>query len=77
MLLKVPGIDSTVSIILTILGGVGFGFFSILAGGCPLKLHVKSTKGDGASIIYLVGFYVGLVYFHVVVIEYVAALIGV
>ncbi len=49
--------------ILMIIGGLGLGFFSTYADGCPLRLHVRSGEGDYKAIGYLIGFYLGIVYY--------------
>lgn len=69
-------LSSPYTIIFSLIGGFGFGFFSILAGGCPLKQHVGATQGRGTAIFYLIGFYTGLLYFETVIIEYVLRLFG-
>lgn len=38
------------------LGGVGMGFFSVLAGGCPLRNAVLASEGNKSSWWYLLGF---------------------
>src|SRR5438876_7212099 len=55
----------TITIALTIAGGLGVGFFSTLANGCPLRQHVLAAQGAKSSIAYLAGFFVGAVVFHV------------
>lgn len=42
-----------------IIGAVGIGFFSTLAGGCPLRQTVMAGEGSKSSYIYLIGFIVG------------------
>lgn len=58
------GISDTVTVVLTILGGFGVGFFSTLANGCPLRQHVLAAQGVKSSIAYLAGFFAGAVIFH-------------
>ena len=58
------GVSDAITAILTILGGFGVGFFSILANGCPLRQHVLAAQGVKSSIAYLVGFFAGAVIFH-------------
>jgi uncharacterized membrane protein YedE/YeeE len=70
-----PELGSPIVIVFSIIGGLGFGFFSILSGGCPLKHHVSATEGKGTSLYYLIGFYAGLIYFEIVIIEYVLLLL--
>jgi uncharacterized membrane protein YedE/YeeE len=54
-----------VTIVLTIGGGFGVGFFSTLANGCPLRQHVLAAQGVKSSIAYLAGFFAGAIVFHV------------
>ena len=58
------GVSDAVTIVLTILGGFGVGFFSTLANGCPLRQHVLAAQGVKSSIAYLAGFFAGAVIFH-------------
>jgi uncharacterized protein len=48
----------------TVFGGVGVGFFSTLANGCPLRQHVLAAQGAKSSIAYLAGFLAGALIFH-------------
>jgi hypothetical protein len=61
-----PGIASLGTLVLAAIGGLGYAFFSVMAEGCPLRQHVNATMGNGASIIYLLGFYVGILFFRFV-----------
>jgi hypothetical protein len=49
---------------LTIGGGLGVGFFSTLANGCPFRQHVLAAQGVVSSMAYLAGFFAGAVIFH-------------
>jgi uncharacterized membrane protein YedE/YeeE len=71
MLHNEPGVSSIATIILSVIGGLGYAFFSVMAEGCPLRQHVNATTGNGAAIIYLVGFYVGILFFQFVVLNYI------
>jgi uncharacterized membrane protein YedE/YeeE len=76
-----PAITSTAgvspfTVLLILIGGLGFGFFSILSGGCPTKHHVAAASGSESSMLYLVGFYAGIIYFQVVVLEFLLVLFG-
>ena len=51
-------------IILATVGGFGVGFFSVIAGGCPLRQHVMASEGSKSAISYLLGFYFGAIVFH-------------
>jgi len=50
---------------LTVLGGFGVGYVSVLANGCPLRQHVLAAQGVRSSAAYLGGFLAGSVLFHV------------
>lgn len=67
---------SMYTVLLILIGGIGFGFFSVLAGGCPTKQHVAAASGSKTSMLYLLGFYAGIIYFQVVVLEYLLVLFG-
>lgn len=58
------GFSDTVTILLTILGGFGVGYFSTLANGCPFRQHVLAAQGVRSSIAYLAGFFAGALIFH-------------
>ena len=53
-----------VTVGLTILGGFGVGYVSVLANGCPLRQHVLAAQGVRSSVAYLAGFFAGAVLFH-------------
>lgn len=65
-----------ITAVFTLIGGLGFGFFSVLAGGCPTKHHVSAAAGGKTSMLYLVGFYVGLLFFQLVVLQYIVVMLG-
>ncbi len=44
-------------LVLTIIGGLGVGLFSVIAGGCPFRQHVRASEGDRGSVAFVVGFY--------------------
>jgi uncharacterized membrane protein YedE/YeeE len=58
------GVSDAVTVVFTILGGFGVGYFSALANGCPLRQHVLAAQGVRSSIAYLAGFFAGAVIFH-------------
>jgi len=58
------GASEVATVVFTILGGFGVGYFSTLANGCPLRQHVLAAQGVRSSIAYLVGFFAGAVIFH-------------
>jgi len=51
-------------IALGVAGGLGVGFFSTLANGCPFRQHVLAAQGTRSSIAYVIGFLAGAVIFH-------------
>ncbi len=53
-----------VTVGLTVLGGFGVGYASVLAKGCPLRQHVLAAQGVRSSVAYLAGFFAGAVLFH-------------
>lgn len=63
---RTPNLDSWVTWLLTIVGGLGVGFASSLAGGCPFRMHVLAAEGKKTYWYYLLGFYVGLVFYNLV-----------
>ena len=50
--------------IISLFGGLGIGFFSVLAGGCPIRQHVMAGQGRIGSFFYLAGFYIGIVVYY-------------
>jgi uncharacterized membrane protein YedE/YeeE len=65
-----PGI-----LITTTVGGLGFGFFSVYAEGCPLRQHVMASEGKRSAWLYLFGFYLGILYFNVVTVKWLELLL--
>jgi uncharacterized membrane protein YedE/YeeE len=53
-----------VTVLLTIVGGFGVGYFSTLANGCPFRQHVLAAQGVRSSISYLAGFFAGALVFN-------------
>ncbi len=53
-----------IAVTLTVIGGLGVGYFSTLANGCPFRQHVLAAQGAISSISYLAGFLAGAVIFH-------------
>jgi uncharacterized membrane protein YedE/YeeE len=51
---------------LAIIGGLILGLVSVLANGCPVRQHVLASQGVQDSFFYLLGFYLGIVVFHLV-----------
>jgi uncharacterized protein len=69
-------IVSTGVLISTIVGGIGLGFFSVYAEGCPFRQHVMAAEGKRSAWLYLIGFYAGIVYFNVVTVKWLEVLLG-
>ena len=57
-------------LIATVMGGIGFGFFSIFAEGCPFRQHVMAAEGKKSAWLYLLGFYIGIAYFNVITVKW-------
>lgn len=53
-----------------IVGAIGLGFFSVMGGGCPTRQHVLAAEGKESAVFYLIGFYVGIVYFYLTVSQF-------
>jgi uncharacterized membrane protein YedE/YeeE len=64
-------------LITTVIGGVGMGFFSVLAEGCPFRQHVMAAEGRQSAVFYIIGFYLGIAFFFLVTIEFIEVLITV
>lgn len=73
-LLNSPGLGSGLVTMLTVMGGLGIGFFSILAKGCPFRQHVMAAEGRKTAMAYLAGFYVGILYFFTILIRVITML---
>lgn len=59
-------VDITGILTLTIVGGMGVGFFSILSNGCPFRQHIRASEGDSGSLAYILGFYLAAIVFGIV-----------
>ncbi len=75
--LGLEDLDSMGLIISAILGGFGLGFFSVFAEGCPFRQHVMAAEGRQGAMYYLIGFYLGIIYFNYVTIKWLGLLLGV
>ena len=81
-MLPVPGDPITWSpkvfahIILAVIGGLGLGFFSVMAGGCPFRQHVMAAEGSKSAMVYLLGFALGAIVFHKLVAPLVKTILG-
>ncbi len=61
------GVPTWQILLLTALGGLGVGYISTLANGCPFRQHVLAAQGAVNAITYLLGFLAGAILFHTVV----------
>jgi len=52
-------------VLVGLIGAVVFGYVSAAAGGCPLHMHWKAGEGDRRAWSYLLGFYLGIIYFYI------------
>lgn len=75
--LGVEGLDSSGVLIAAVIGGFGLGFFSVFAEGCPFRQHVMVAEGRQGAMYYLLGFYIGIVYFNYVTIKWLGLLLGI
>jgi uncharacterized membrane protein YedE/YeeE len=64
------------ALILAIIGGFGIGLFSVLSGGCPFRNTIMTGEGSKSSLVYLVGFFVGAVIFHLFIFGPLKSLFG-
>ena len=79
MLLDTPGMELKSTWLFAIVGGLGLGFFACLSGGCPYRCHIMAFEGKKTWWFYILGFYVGLLYFNVVMtrfLEWVVQVVG-
>ncbi len=53
-------------LLVTILAGLAVGAVGALSGGCPFRMHVLAAEGRKTYWYYLLGFYVGLVFYNLV-----------
>ena len=66
MLMMTPGLRSPSTWLLTIVGALGVGIVGVVSGGCPFRMHVLACEGKKSYWVYLLGFYVGLVFYNLV-----------
>lgn len=57
------------------IGGLGMAFFSVFVEGCPFRQHVMAAEGVRSARFYLMGLYIGIVYFYLVVVKYVSVFV--
>jgi uncharacterized protein len=61
---RLPGFN--VEWLIAIVGGLAVGVVGALSGGCPFRMHVLAAEGKRTYWYYLLGFYVGLVFYNLV-----------
>jgi uncharacterized protein len=66
LLASTPGLATKSTWLWTIVGGLGVGIVGVLSGGCPFRMHVMACEGKKTYWVYLLGFYVGLIFFDLV-----------
>ena len=75
--LGLEGFSSTGLVITAVIGSIGLGFFSVYAEGCPFRQHVMAAEGRQGAMYYLLGFYLGIIYFNVVTIKWLELFLGI
>ena len=60
--------------LISLFGGLALGFFSTLSEGCPLRQHVMSGQGRVDSMLYLLGFYLGIIVYYLLTVKWIAAI---
>jgi uncharacterized membrane protein YedE/YeeE len=55
--------------LIMLIGGLGVGIVGVLSGGCPFRMHVLAAEGRKTQWFYLLGFYIGLVFYNIVTIH--------
>ena len=78
-LAAIPGAPCSVgfaAVILAIIGGLGIGFFAVLSGGCPFRNTVMTGEGNKSALIYVLGFLVGAIIFHLLIFNFIQNLLG-
>jgi uncharacterized protein len=53
-----------------ITGGLGIGYLSTVANGCPLRQHVLAASGNKSARTYLLGFYSGAIIYTYLLLPY-------
>lgn len=61
---------------IAIIGGLGIGFFAVLSGGCPFRNTVMTAEGNLKALLYVIGFFVGAVIFHLFIFSFIQSLLG-
>jgi hypothetical protein len=71
-----PCTQNIAAYIVAIIGGLGIGFFAVLSGGCPFRNTVLTGEGSKHALLYVIGFLVGAVIFHIFVFGLIQNLLG-
>ncbi len=74
MFVMTAGLASKSTWLWTIIGGLGVGIVGVLSGGCPFRMHVLACEGKKTYWAYLLGFYVGLIFFNLVTAPWIASI---
>lgn len=64
--LQMPVISLSANWWLVVIGGLGVGVVGALSGGCPYRMHILAAEGKKTYWYYLLGFYVGLIFYNTV-----------
>jgi uncharacterized membrane protein YedE/YeeE len=66
---KMPIMNVNTAWWVVVIGGLGVGFVGALSGGCPFRMHILAAEGKKTYWFYLLGFYVGLIFFNTVTVH--------
>jgi len=75
--LGLEGFGSTGLVVSAVIGCIGLGFFSVYSEGCPFRQHVMAAEGRQGAMYYLLGFYLGIIYFNLVTIKWLELFLGI
>ena len=67
--IKMPFLNVNTAWWVVVIGGLGVGIVGALSGGCPFRMHILAAEGKKTYWYYLLGFYVGLIFFNTVTIH--------
>lgn len=59
------------------LGGLGVGLYSVISNGCPIRQHIRAGEGNIDAIVFMLGYYLGILYFYSVIANYLSILTGI
>jgi uncharacterized membrane protein YedE/YeeE len=69
MLLRTGIPNLTSEWLIMIIGGLGVGIVGVFSGGCPYRMHVLAAEGRKSHWFYLLGFYLGLVFYNLITVH--------